>query len=144
LHEILKGCPRPAIVVPGTPPAAGPVVVAYDGSAQAARALEAFASSGFMKGQDVHVVALHADEKTAGRWTEVAADYLRSHGYRASGHAERSAGPVGDAILQAVRRHAARLLVMGAYGRSSIREFFFGSVTQRVLRETAVPVLLDH
>ncbi len=144
LHAILKQCPRPAIIVPAAPPGVGSVVVAYDGSVQAARALEAFVASGFLRSGEVHVVAFHPQEAAARQWADVAADYLRSHGYRAQGHAELPAGAVGEAILQALKRHSAQLLVMGAYGKSSIREFFFGSVTQRVLREASVPVLLDH
>jgi nucleotide-binding universal stress UspA family protein len=33
---------------------------------------------------------------------------------------------------------------MGAYGRSALREFFLGSVTQTLLREAAVPLFLFH
>jgi nucleotide-binding universal stress UspA family protein len=50
-------------------------------------------------------------------------------------------------ILQAARETGAELIVMGSRGRSGMRKMFFGSTTERVLRETTVPVLVtppDH
>jgi nucleotide-binding universal stress UspA family protein len=37
---------------------------------------------------------------------------------------------------------AADLIVMSSRGRSGVRKAFFGSTTERVLRETAIPVLI--
>ncbi len=36
------------------------------------------------------------------------------------------------------------LLVMGAYGRKNVREFFVGSVTQHLIQETEIPLFLYH
>jgi nucleotide-binding universal stress UspA family protein len=36
------------------------------------------------------------------------------------------------------------MLAMGAFGQSSLREFFFGSVTKSLLREPTPPLFLDH
>jgi nucleotide-binding universal stress UspA family protein len=50
-------------------------------------------------------------------------------------------------ILHAARDVAADLIVMSSHGRSGMRKMFFGSTTERVLRETTVPVLVtpeDH
>lgn len=50
-------------------------------------------------------------------------------------------------ILQAARDTGAELIVMGSRGRSGMRKMFFGSTTERVLRETTIPVLVtppDH
>ena len=35
----------------------------------------------------------------------------------------------------------ADLIVMGTHGLSGVRKMFFGSVTERVLRQTSIPVL---
>jgi universal stress protein A len=45
-------------------------------------------------------------------------------------------------ILQAARDVAAGLIVMSSQGRSGMRKMFFGSTTERVLRETTIPVLV--
>ena len=44
-------------------------------------------------------------------------------------------------ILKAVRRNKSDLIVMGTQGRTGVGRMFFGSVTDRVLRTTTVPVL---
>jgi nucleotide-binding universal stress UspA family protein len=145
LHYILKGCPRPAIVVPDACSLGdGAVVVAYDGSIQAARALEAYVASGFLADRRTQVVSFHADEGLARQWSDAAGKYLRSHRYRVETAAGAPHGSIADAILQSVDRHAAPLLVMGAYGKPSIREFFLGSETLAILRDIHVPVFLDH
>ena len=55
-----------------------------------------------------------------------------------------SAAPPAEVILEQARQLGARLLVMGAYGQPAIREFFFGSVTRTVLKESPVPLFLYH
>lgn len=45
-------------------------------------------------------------------------------------------------ILRSARQHRAALLVMSAQGATRMRRLFFGSTTERVLRETTVPVLV--
>jgi nucleotide-binding universal stress UspA family protein len=45
-------------------------------------------------------------------------------------------------ILRYVREHGVSLIVMSSEGRSGAHKMFFGSTTERVLRETTVPVLV--
>jgi nucleotide-binding universal stress UspA family protein len=45
-------------------------------------------------------------------------------------------------ILRVAREAGAELIVMGSQGRSGVRKMFFGSTTERVLRETSIPVLV--
>ena len=51
---------------------------------------------------------------------------------------------VADTILGAASRHQADLIVMGAHGHSRSRQLLFGSVTQAILDNAVVPVLLSH
>jgi nucleotide-binding universal stress UspA family protein len=52
-----------------------------------------------------------------------------------------TAGAAAGEILR-LSRDGARLIVMGSHGATGIRKLFFGSTTERVLRETSVPVLV--
>jgi nucleotide-binding universal stress UspA family protein len=52
-----------------------------------------------------------------------------------------TAGAAAGEILR-LARDGARLIVMGSHGATGIRKLFFGSTTERVLRETSVPVLV--
>lgn len=46
-----------------------------------------------------------------------------------------------DVILRLVRETAANLIVMGTHGRSGVQKWMLGSVAERVIRESPVPVL---
>ena len=49
---------------------------------------------------------------------------------------------VSDAVIAAATKHKADLIVMGSHGRSGIEKLVLGSVAQRVLSHTNLPVLL--
>ena len=51
-------------------------------------------------------------------------------------------GKPADEILRVARERDCDLIVMSAQGATRMRRFFFGSTTERVLRETAGPVLV--
>ena len=50
-------------------------------------------------------------------------------------------GKPAQQILQVAREKAADLIVMSTHGLTGVRKMFFGSTTERVLRETTIPVL---
>ena len=52
--------------------------------------------------------------------------------------------PVSMAIKQRANEVGADLVVMGAFGRSRMRELFFGGTTNAMLHQTEVPVLMAH
>jgi universal stress protein A len=51
-------------------------------------------------------------------------------------------GKPASEILRVAREDGTDLIVMSSHGRSGVRKLFFGSTTERVLRETTVPVLV--
>lgn len=144
LLSILKHNARPAIVVPRDPARGANVMLAYDGSFQAARAMASIAQSGFLANRQLHVVCLHAEYGTAAARSVSAMDYLRRQGIRAESHPEVLVKTPAEQLIETARRHDVGLLVMGAFGKSAMREFFFGSVTQTILEKLSIPVLLDH
>ena len=140
LRRVLRDAPRPVVTVPENPAAGTAVVVAYDGSLQAARALYAFRASGLDRGRAVHLVVVGDDAGPLDR----AAEFLAAHDIPATPHVVPAAGSVAQTLLDTARGLGAGLVVAGAYGRSTLREFFLGSVTQTLLQEAAVPLLLFH
>jgi len=143
LKRVLKNAPRPLVVVPGTCPE-GPVVIACDGSLQAARALAAFQATGLGESSPVYVVSVSSNSGDAARHTERARQFLGYHKIEAIPLALESSVEPGTVILEQVGRLGAGLLVMGAYGQPMLREFFLGSVTRRMLSECPVPLFLFH
>jgi universal stress protein A len=55
---------------------------------------------------------------------------------------EVATGKAAPEILRVARDAAADLIVMSSHGLSGFRKLFFGATTERVLRETTVPVLV--
>jgi nucleotide-binding universal stress UspA family protein len=53
-------------------------------------------------------------------------------------------GKPAPEILRVARELACELIVMSSHGITGIRKLFFGATTERVLRETTIPVLVTH
>ena len=141
LPAVLKRCPRPIVAVPNSPVTGHSILVAYDGSVQSARALQIFQSLGLAKDKTVHVLTVAADKVQAAKIADRAAEYLRSHEIHAVVHAVADRQPA-TVILNHIKSLDAGLLVLGAYGQPTLKEFFFGSVTRTLLSQSPVPTLL--
>lgn len=144
LWKVLKRGPRPVVIAPPKLESGSSAVVAYNGSPQADRALQAFQSSGLDFGEEVCVLSVDDDREEATRQAERAVEFLRLHQINVVAHALGPVDSVSQAILEEVRQRSARLLVMGACGHSAVREFLLGSITKAVLKESPVPVFLCH
>jgi len=59
-------------------------------------------------------------------------------------HLVVAVGQPAPLILQTARDAGANLIVMSSQGRSDARKMFFGSTAERVLRDTALPVLITR
>jgi nucleotide-binding universal stress UspA family protein len=70
--------------------------------------------------------------------------FLHSHHIVAQAYARVTEVAPADVLLEHIHQVQASLLVMGAYGRSTLREFFGGSVTRTMLRQSPVPLFLYH
>lgn len=55
---------------------------------------------------------------------------------------ETATGKPAPEILRVARERSADVIVMSSHGLTGIRKLFFGAVTERVLRETTIPVLV--
>jgi len=144
LQRILHNTPRPVVAVPLTPPEGKSILIAYDGSVQAARATQAFVATGLYHEKEVHVLSVHAsDSVLAAKTGELAVDFLQGHGIRAKAQ-HLVSGNTTDCILQIAEQVGSELIVMGCYGQSRIREFFLGSITKSVLSQTKIPLFLFH
>lgn len=67
---------------------------------------------------------------------------LSERGYTAS--AELRSGSAADGILESARDNGVDLIAMATHGRGGVGRLLLGSVAQRVLNRTNVPLLLIH
>ncbi|MGQ0614902.1 MAG: universal stress protein [Planctomycetaceae bacterium] len=78
------------------------------------------------------------------RIRENAAKLLKEAAAKVTGRtvvSELREGKPASEILDAARRHAAQLIVLGTHGRGGLEHFFLGSVAARVVRKARCPVL---
>ena len=116
------------------------IVVAWDGSAQAARALGA-ALPFLARAEQVTVVTCREHGDDDEELEEVTA-YLAWHGIAAGHRAVMQYPSVAEALVAAAI--GTDLLVMGGYSHSRLREMILGGVTRHMLEKAALPLLLAH
>lgn len=117
----------------------GAVCIAWDGGDESANAIRT-AVPLLVGCGGVHVVTVK--EKPGGFPATDALRYLSRHGIKAELHELVRTGSTEETIAAAVARLQGQLLVMGAYGKSRMREYFFGGVTRHFVEESEGPALL--
>lgn len=148
IEELLHDASRPVLLVPsriGSGMNDNVVLVAFDGSAPASRALHIFALLGLGDRCETHVVTIDENADEADRIAERACVLLRRHGIA-------SVRPIGlrrdgdpSATLEShAKSLRAGTIVMGAFGHRGWSETLFGSCTQRVVRRAATPLFIHH
>ena len=141
---------RPVLFVPyaiSVDPSFQKVVVAWNGTQQAARAV--FDALPLIKqAQETEILSLdavdtgHQDGAVAG--VDIAAALAR-HGAKIVFASEPSGDVgVGEAIENRIADSNAQLLVMGAYSQSWLKEFFFGGATRTLLRSMPTATLMSR
>ena len=138
---------RPVLVVPyiqAAPIALDRVLLAWDGSRQAARAC-ADALPLLRRANRVDVVMVTAERSQD---SEVAgadiAQHLARHDIKVEVKRLSDSGGIGETLLSYAAASGGNLLVMGGYGHSRLREFVLGGATRGILDAMTLPVLLSH
>ena len=148
-HLVLEAG-RPVLVVPyvGTYPVIGQkVLVAWNASREATRAISD-ALPLIADAKRVNVLAVNPKGGRNGHGDVPGADiclHLARHGINATCESIQAQDlDVGSMLLSRAADDDVDLLVMGAYGRSRLRELVLGGATLHILRQMTVPVLLSH
>ncbi len=120
----------------------GPALVGWNGSAEAALAIKS-ALPLLRLASSVHLIEV--EDRAPAYPSDSGARYLSSHGLAVEIMQRRPVdGSVSRAITQAAGEIDAKLIVMGAYGRSRWRELLLGGVTRELLVTSQIPLLLAH
>ncbi|KJS10004.1 MAG: universal stress protein UspA [Gammaproteobacteria bacterium BRH_c0] len=139
LEGIIRAMHRPLLVV-NRPFEKPPTrcMIAYDGSDGARKALDMVANSPLYKGMQCHLV--HVSKSAESPLLDDAAAKLRGAGLEVvtaslQGDVERQLG-------EYQQQHQVELTVMGAFAHGRLRELLFGSVTNHLLANSTMPLLL--
>lgn len=146
VHELVLTSGRPVLVVPDPPPdgLGRRVVVAWNGTREASRAVED-ALPVLRMAEAVTVLSVLPRAADGGDGAgELCRHLVRNHVRAVARTVHSSDSEAGGVLLAECAGAGADLLVMGAYGRSRLREVVLGGATRHVLRQARLPVLMAH
>jgi nucleotide-binding universal stress UspA family protein len=138
---VLRKTSKPAVVVPLEAELSGPVLLAFDGSPGSHIAARLAVELASRLGEAIHVFV---DSKDKGRSSARFDEVRRLLGSLSVAVHEASStlGRPDAKIVDAAREARSGLIVMGAFGRSRIHEYFLGSNSTAVARTSSIAVLL--
>jgi len=144
--DVVMALGRPVLMVPyaGRFADVGKrILVAWNGTRESARA---FADAlPFLATAGVVTVLTVNPEGETGRMQADLKRWLAGHGVKGETRVAHTHDiEVGDVLLSAAADMSADLIVMGAYGRSRLRELILGGATHSILRHMTAPVLMAH
>ena len=145
MESVIRRCHLPVIITPRTYRSLQRIMVCYDGSEFATKALKAAAHlCAFCPGGCIsfRLLVVHPSEQEARQLAKKAEKYMEAYDMEKV-FLHRTGDPVQQ-ILESVEKEDVDLLAMGAYGHSRIRELVLGSTTESILRHVKRAVMLHH
>lgn len=117
-------------------------LLAYDGSQQSVRAMRSLRQ--LIEGTKWPVTILTVQEarRTSEGVAREAEDYLKAHDIKVD--VLIKSGDPAKAIMEAIESTKSDILAMGAFGNRGLREFFWGSTTNKILAQAGTAVLVAH
>lgn len=143
LNAAIRESGRPVLVIPPgeAKPMGKKVAIAWNGSAEAARAVRL--SMAFVCSADEVLVLTAEGSTTRAASASELADYLAWHGISAKTKTVAIADRAGgEDLLRECADEKIDLLMMGAYTQSRVRQLILGGVTRHVLSEATLPVVM--
>lgn len=140
--NLLRYTTRPVLVVPEDAKVNNRILIAYDGSQNAQRALSTGAAFAKLLNFDVKIVSVANDIDSAQKPLDEANEFLAPYELNATYVVDFGAAMPWRAIIDQIRIFDPGLVVIGAFGENRLVELIFGSTTKQVIMEATCPVLL--
>jgi nucleotide-binding universal stress UspA family protein len=102
--------------------------------------VEPFRNQPFRSGEDWNEKMKREAEKVARNYLDQLAEKLGAEGVKAKVVVEF--GDPAQAIMDYVRKNGVDLIMMSTHGRSGLSRMVFGSVADRIIHHSVVPVLI--
>jgi nucleotide-binding universal stress UspA family protein len=144
VKQVARDNPRPLLVVPEHASKGDRILVAYDGSLQAARSLHMFLLLGLGLGKAVDIVTIHKKVEKATEIAQAAYDICLKHGLKSTVHAIDDGRSPAEIILEKIDEFKSGTIVMGAFSHPTIREVLFGSSTLDLIERCPIPLFIHH
>ncbi|MEP0547264.1 MAG: universal stress protein [Rhodothermales bacterium] len=127
------------------------VLVAYDRSVSAARAMQKFAELSPFDTEHLAVEVVNVREGDGEEATaeselmlSLAKSYLQAHGFTSVEGTSLPGGQAKSRLLDHATRSRADLIVAGAHSQSGLKEFLFGSTASGLIDNAEIPLFLYH
>jgi nucleotide-binding universal stress UspA family protein len=141
LESIIRTLHKPVLVVNAAFKAPQRIMIAYDGSKAADKAVEMVATSPLYKGLTCHLVYVSKAESATKQLLETAASKLTKAG-GIEVITQLLPGKPDQALCLYQDKHAIDMTVMGAFSHTRIHDLLLGSFTAKMLLNTHKPLLL--
>lgn len=144
LARVVKNTVSPTLIVGQSYHKVKNVVVAYDGSASAARSVQSLVQLRPF-GDDLNIFLMnvyHKDSDESHLLLELLSKYIQAHGFESQSrsldgrHADKE-------IIRYATKVNADVIVAGAHAVSSIKRMAFGSTTSALLNDCDIPLWVD-
>lgn len=141
MERIVRACGIPVLVTSREFKPVEKVLLAYDGSRNAEKALFYLRDNPMFKDLEVHLVSVSegGDSERFAAYLREAESELKAVGLAPT--CQSLGGEPEDAIAQYVEARGIDLMIMGAYGHSRIRHLVIGSTTTEMIRRCKIPIL---
>lgn len=144
IEALCRMSPRPLIISGDEDHVDADILIAYDASPPAMRALQLFTLLDLWPRRRVCVVAIGTEKTVVDRIPIGAAQYLRGRGYDVDTASIATRVHPADVLKIEVADRKIGTLVMGVYGHSGLSERLFGSTTTRLLEEPPCALFVSH
>ena len=141
LEAVIRALHRPILIVNDTFNTPERIMLAYDGSKAADKAVDMVASSPLYKGLTCHLVCVNKNEDTASRLLEQATNKLQQADNIKVITAKLKGKPELE-LCAYQEQHNIDLTVMGAFSHTRLHDMLLGSFTHKMLVNTNKPLLL--
>ncbi|PZR25561.1 MAG: hypothetical protein DI535_17905 [Citrobacter freundii] len=143
VKDVLKGSECPVLIAPGSFEGIDEIVFTFDGSRSSAFAIRQFTNL-FPELNDEKVVVLHISKE--GSWEgierEKFLEWMKMHYSSVGFHI--MAGNTDDRLFDYLFKRKNCFIVMGAYGRSALSNFFRHSEADFVINLMTQPIFISH
>lgn len=139
-ESVVRQCGIPVLLAEGEPRPIKKIMVMFDGSIPAERALKLAADVALHVSADLEVFTADDDAEKGAAVQREAARYLDSIGLAATYVLE--SGKAAKVAISLLKEDPIDLVVAGMRGHSAFHDLILGSTSEHVMRSVALPVLL--
>ena len=140
LETVIRSLHKPILVVNKEFEMPESIMLAYDGSRSAKKALDMVSTSPLFKDITCHLVHVVSNIQAEDEILDQAKVKLESTGLNVI--SAKLSGNVGDELIKYRTENNIDLTVMGAFSHNRLRNFLLGSFTAKMMENTKKPLLL--